>query len=765
MKYYLFEGRKKRLVLLLCLIVIIVPLSSLTMAQSTRVQAGDQIEYTYSFDEPTLKTVAMQGQDFCDLQLDHSLSISDHAGAPVYPVVPVRLLLPQRTKVAFIEVTVDTKELDPLKQGIDLQETVIRPYQEPVPLGTSAPVFAFDTHTYQSSEPVPAALYENVGVGYCRGYAILTLNLHPTEYLPAEGTISYHPEMKVIVHLETTSTAQPLYRPGNSDDRAWVASLVQNPDVIDTYTDPLPMGYEGGLCDPSDNDGLGYDYVVIVREALYEFTGTPYTWDDFISRKQAEGLETTKVMVEDILACEDYWNDDQLFDDTPARIREFCRDAYQDWGTQYILIAGDNDNYNPTTKIERREMDSNGENNVESDIYWTHLDNTFNADHDSYWGEESDNGFDLYSEMYSGSLPCDTKYDISNWMKKSFYYADSVDLAYLDNAAFYAGDLGWTCQGDDFIEYSAIQGTDDYLGPNPHAQGPYPSWLGFQYGFETWNSKHPEALFDISVRWTEEPPNPEWLGGPGSGMQGMRNAINNDQCTLISAIAHADPSMSMDVYYTDWEASYHNTRPFFLYDWGCHCGDMNYVDDGILHSMLFHSDTELAFACIYNTGYGWGEFDCTNSSSSVMQKSFYDYLFDVDNNSGNTANWQLGKAHEWARDNLAPTINWGWNGYLSMWRATIQCCLLFGDPAQTIKAPMLSIPGDINGDGVVNTEDLLMLLGAWGNPGGPEDINGDGIVNTEDLLILLGNWGQIPLFLLFLFIQFDNNQINYKYSK
>ena len=88
----------------------------------------------------------------------------------------------------------------------------------------------------------------------------------------------------------------------------------------------------------------------------------------------------------------------------------------------------------------------------------------------------------------------------------------------------------------------------------------------------------------------------------------------------------------MDVYDSTWESEYHNTKPFFLHDYGCHCGDMDAEDDGVLHSMLMHSDTELAFATVYNTGYGWGNLDGTNSSSSLQQKSFWDYLFDVVNN-------------------------------------------------------------------------------------------------------------------------------------
>lgn len=52
-------------------------------------------------------------------------------------------------------------------------------------------------------------------------------------------------------------------------------------------------------------------------------------------------------------------------------------------------------------------------------------------------------------------------------------------------------------------------------------------------------------------------------------------------------------------------------------------------------------------------------------------------------------------------------------------------------------------PADFDGDGIVNTVDLLILFGAWGpNPGHPADLDGDGIVTTADLLILFSNWGQ-----------------------
>jgi hypothetical protein len=51
------------------------------------------------------------------------------------------------------------------------------------------------------------------------------------------------------------------------------------------------------------------------------------------------------------------------------------------------------------------------------------------------------------------------------------------------------------------------------------------------------------------------------------------------------------------------------------------------------------------------------------------------------------------------------------------------------------------VTGDIDGDGVVDVEDLLLLLGDWGDcPGCLADLDGNGVVDVSDLLILLGSW-------------------------
>lgn len=56
--------------------------------------------------------------------------------------------------------------------------------------------------------------------------------------------------------------------------------------------------------------------------------------------------------------------------------------------------------------------------------------------------------------------------------------------------------------------------------------------------------------------------------------------------------------------------------------------------------------------------------------------------------------------------------------------------------------PNQGVPGDLNGDGVVNGADMGLLLAQWGRCSGCDaDLNGDGIVNGADMGLLLANWG------------------------
>ncbi len=53
---------------------------------------------------------------------------------------------------------------------------------------------------------------------------------------------------------------------------------------------------------------------------------------------------------------------------------------------------------------------------------------------------------------------------------------------------------------------------------------------------------------------------------------------------------------------------------------------------------------------------------------------------------------------------------------------------------------LMALPGDFNGDGSVDGNDLASLLASWGQPFSTADLNFDGVVNGSDLATLLANW-------------------------
>jgi len=89
-------------------------------------------------------------------------------------------------------------------------------------------------------------------------------------------------------------------------------------------------------------------------------------------------------------------------------------------------------------------------------------------------------------------------------------------------------------------------------------------------------------------------------------------------------------------------------------------------------------------------------------------------------------------------------------------RAAFQLCLAHGflpgfemmdmDGDSDIDADDLVLlyhkASDFDGDGVVGSSDLAILLGAWGTRGGVHDLDDSGVVGSGDLATLLGSWGK-----------------------
>ena len=411
------KQKNKRLVFSIILSVLLVTttLSSMSGASRTTdntitedvvVLNTNFLQYEFEFLEPELVEFTLFEEEFTKINMPGTSNIGRIAGDPAMPVSFVKILLPAKTTVKSIQATGNLVEVE---SSLNLIDRPIVPHQDPTPIGqASSQQIIKNDQLYQSSEEYPGQMHEEQNVGYSRGYSILTVALMPVQYSPSDGKILYYPKITMDIELEDNDQVNQFFR-NDYDDEQCVKNLVINPEITDSYKGEIaPIGYPGGLCDPGDD----YDYVIITTTYNgldYWSTGGSlvYNWDDLMDKHYADdGLDCTLVTIQDIDACTDYHNADPLFNDLEAHIREFCKDAYEDWETDYVFIGGD------AEWIPARLMDTSYESNIDSDIYWSNLDNNFNADEDYYWGEEGDAGFDLYSEIFIGRITCDEPQDV-----------------------------------------------------------------------------------------------------------------------------------------------------------------------------------------------------------------------------------------------------------------------------------------------------------------------------------------------------------------
>jgi len=588
------------------------------------------IERTYYFEEPKLKSSGEYTRIF-----SKDLEIITLPGYPEIPSQEIKLLLPPAE--ASYTITLEYGEKIEIPKEVDLF-----PIQQPYPLSYEGNIEFTDENLeiYSSELKYPVQNISNTQTQYYKGHSILIGNITPFEYYPLQQKLYYFDSITITIETNIASEAENaynnFYRSSTSPENS-ISRIVQNPEQLFSY----PSEYE-------------------MREAEVDFyiiTSSTYEADfaSFISFKKSQGYTTELKLTNDIYT-------EYTGIDNADKIRNFIIDAYQNYGTEYVLLGGD------TEIIPHRGFylaaGSTIDDDLPSDLYFSALDRVgtgagpdWNTDNDSYWGETSE--ADYFAEVMIGRISADSHSEFAAALNKQIMYQNSPVTSDLEKAIMTGENLN-----NSPLTWGATY-KDEIL--NGGSYNGYTT-AGFPVYFDI------QTQYDRTATWS-------WSE--------LKNKFNNG-VNLVNHLGHSNTSYNMK-FYTSYVTNGNlttngiNHNFYIIYSQGCYPAAFdnrdsngNYGADVIVEAFTTIENGCVAF--LGNTRYGWYNPGGTNSGSQYLDRQFFDSLF------GENI-YQIAAMHEDSRYDGASQCNGD-----PWFRWAFYEVTLFGDPSLDV---WTAVPDDI----------------------------------------------------------------------
>ena len=594
--------------MVICLLLV----SASSLAIEQRSDGSDQLVMTYSFEQPTTQKISIENTWYDEVSMP-DVFITGNPGEPCLPIKGSSLLLPQGSSVESITVV-------PGEKRIVGRNCYVKPVGDIVPVSEQDQVLAptADAEIYSSDVEFPGTLFSSVGVYQFRGYSILVLELYPVQYNPVSGELWYYTDLTVDVSLSQDGHTSSTYR-GLESDKQTVINKVDNPQVVSTYL-------------PSEMSTMdSYDLLILTTDALKQ------GFEPLKNAHDYEGVSTVIKTLSDVGGS------------STEDIRDYIRDAYTDWGIEYVLLGGDS-NVVPARMLWVLGMDEGVtpyETYMPSDLYYGCLDGTYNYDGDDKWGEPTDGegggDVDLFAEVYVGRACVDTVSDVSQFVSKTVDYItrDPEDPYFSEvcMAGEYLGNYGVSSWGGNHLDQLIDTCSDD--------------------GYTTVGV--PSDTYLITKLYDREWPGNDW---PKSEIK----SIINNGVHIINHDGHAyyGYNLKMDI---DDVYDLANDKYCFIYSHGCMSGGFDNPEGYDCIAEHFTVKTEhAAVAVIMNARYGWFWSYSTDGDSQRFNREYWDAVFAEDMS-------EMGKANQDSKEDNIPIIT----------RSCIRWCYyqlnLFGDPS------------------------------------------------------------------------------------
>jgi len=350
----------------------------------------------------------------------------DRPGAPETPINVYSFSLPAGQRVTEVRVVNAVYQTIP-------GEYHIYPEQKSQNLDETPTFTEPDPAIYGSSAVYPADPLINHHSGNMRGYTIGQISICPFQFYPRTGQLKILKKLRVEIQTVYQAGAiVPKRQSGLS--RAVFENLVNcavfksapAPAIrVEENPEDLPVSVLPSLIGPP------VDLIIVTTEDKLD------AYEKYGRFKKMFGYNTA-------LKTMTWVRENYNGMDDAERLRNFIRDAVEQWGTSFIFLGADVPEI-PARIIRMEPLIGPWPTHIATDLYYSDLDGDWNRNGDSDYGEVDDS-LDLYPDVLVGRVTAQSDSDVIAYFDKVKNYLFPRNLTGFTRALFVSSD--WWSAGD-----------------------------------------------------------------------------------------------------------------------------------------------------------------------------------------------------------------------------------------------------------------------------------------------------------------------------